>query len=136
VRSKWATENRSLTSSFARKTEGDRKEGLSGCVLSNTLGSTRERGLVVPDSHLLRTGRAAPSETGKRKKLIKTLAGTVRNSSEAIPFGPAARIYSSRNRIIGSSDRVRCAGIQVAASPSDAIARTTPASTRGSRGVA
>jgi hypothetical protein len=57
-----------------------------------------------------------------------------RSAAKCIPLRP--RTHSSRSRITGSSDRVRCAGIQVAASPSDAIARTTPASTRGSRGVA
>jgi hypothetical protein len=45
-------------------------------------------------------------------------------------------IYSSRSNIAGSTDSARCAGIHVARSPTNAIARTTPANTRGSRGVA
>jgi hypothetical protein len=47
-----------------------------------------------------------------------------------------APTYSSRSRIRGLTDSARCAGIQVASNPSAAIARTTPARTRGSRGVA
>jgi hypothetical protein len=43
---------------------------------------------------------------------------------------------SSRSRIRGLTDSARCAGIHVASNPSAAIARTTPARTRGSRGVA
>ncbi len=48
----------------------------------------------------------------------------------------AAFVHSSRSSIIGSIESARCAGIQVANSPSKAIARTTPANTSGSRGVA
>src|SRR5215831_6915594 len=44
--------------------------------------------------------------------------------------------HSSRSRIKGSTDRARCAGIQVASSPSNDMARTTPANTNGSRGEA
>jgi hypothetical protein len=44
--------------------------------------------------------------------------------------------YSSRSRTKGSRDRARSAGIHVAATPSRDIARTTPARTSGSRGVA
>ena len=43
---------------------------------------------------------------------------------------------SSRNRTKGSIDSARCAGIHVATSPSSDMARTTPANTSGSRGVA
>ena len=49
-------------------------------------------------------------------------------------FFPAA--YSSRNRISGSADNARCAGIHVASRPSRHMATTTPPSTSGSRGVA
>lgn len=45
-------------------------------------------------------------------------------------------LYSSLSNIIGSTLSARRAGIQVATSPSIAIARTTPANTTGSRGVA
>ena len=44
--------------------------------------------------------------------------------------------HSSRSRTRGLMDSARCAGIHVASNPSAAIARTTPARTRGSRGVA
>jgi hypothetical protein len=44
--------------------------------------------------------------------------------------------HSSRSSIKGSTDSARCAGIHVASSPSNNIARTTPANTSGSRGVA
>jgi hypothetical protein len=48
----------------------------------------------------------------------------------------AAPIHCSRSSSIGSIDNARCAGIQVASSPSNNIARTTLANTSGSRGVA
>src|SRR5262245_58698385 len=44
--------------------------------------------------------------------------------------------HSARSNIRGLTDSSRCAGIQVASSPSDSITRTTPANTSGSRGVA
>jgi hypothetical protein len=44
--------------------------------------------------------------------------------------------HSSRKRIEGLTDSARCAGIQVAISPSNNMASTTPANTSGSRGVA
>ena len=47
-----------------------------------------------------------------------------------------ARFHSSRNRIAGSIESARCAGIQVATNPSRPIANTAPANTKGSRGVA
>jgi hypothetical protein len=47
-----------------------------------------------------------------------------------------AVVHSSRSRIIGSIESARCAGIHVASSPSNNIARTVPAKTIGSRGVA
>ena len=43
---------------------------------------------------------------------------------------------SSRSRIRGLTDSARCAGIHVASRPRSSIARTTPDSTNGSRGVA
>ena len=46
------------------------------------------------------------------------------------------KIHSSRSSLAGSIPIARCAGIQVATSPSSAIAKTTPASTSGSRGLA
>jgi hypothetical protein len=45
-------------------------------------------------------------------------------------------IHSSRSSIAGSIDSARCAGIHVASSPSNNMARATPARTSGSRGVA
>ena len=48
----------------------------------------------------------------------------------------AAVVHSSCSRIVGSTDSARCAGIHVATSPSNDMARTTPANTSGSRGVA
>jgi hypothetical protein len=45
-------------------------------------------------------------------------------------------IHSARSSITGSTDSARCAGIQVASRPISDIAKTTPASTTGSRGVA
>jgi hypothetical protein len=54
---------------------------------------------------------------------------------EAIP-ARAVVVHSSRSRIMGSIESARCAGIQVASSPSSNIARTVPAKTSGSRGVA
>lgn len=59
-----------------------------------------------------------------------------RSPPDNLPSTCYNRIHSSRNSIVGSSVRVRCAGIHAAASPSDAIAKIAPASTRGSRGVA
>ena len=53
-----------------------------------------------------------------------------------VPSWKRAPIHSSRSRIKGSTDSARCAGIHVASSPSNNIARTTPANTSGSRGVA
>ena len=53
----------------------------------------------------------------------------------AIPVH-ATLLYSSRSRIKGSIDSARCAGIHVASSPSNDIARITPTNTSGSRGVA
>src|SRR6516225_5827930 len=47
-----------------------------------------------------------------------------------------AHTYSSRSRTRGLTESARCAGIHVARSPSKDMARTTPASTNGSRGVA
>ncbi len=47
-----------------------------------------------------------------------------------------ADAYSSRNSFAGSSASARCAGIQVATRPVSAMAKTTPVSTSGSRGVA
>jgi hypothetical protein len=44
--------------------------------------------------------------------------------------------HSSRSSIKGSAPNARCAGIQVASRPSSSMARTTPANTSGSRGVA
>jgi hypothetical protein len=46
------------------------------------------------------------------------------------------RLHSSRSSIAGSTERARCAGIQVASNPSKPIARTTTANTRGSRELA
>ena len=48
----------------------------------------------------------------------------------------AAWFHCSRNRVQGSIDNARCAGIHIASSPTNNIARTTPPSTRGSLGVA
>jgi hypothetical protein len=48
----------------------------------------------------------------------------------------AALVYSSRSSIMGSTESARRAGIHAATRPSSAMARTTPASTSGSRGVA
>jgi hypothetical protein len=45
-------------------------------------------------------------------------------------------VHSSRSNIKGSAFSARRAGIHVASNPSAAIAITTPASTRGSRGLA
>jgi len=45
-------------------------------------------------------------------------------------------VHSSRMSIKGSTESARRAGIQVATSPSNNIARTAPANTSGSRGVA
>jgi Fic-DOC domain mobile mystery protein B len=47
-----------------------------------------------------------------------------------------AAVHSSRSNVIGFTDSARRAGIHVASSPSNAMARTTPARTSGSRGVA
>src|SRR5437660_3464342 len=60
----------------------------------------------------------------------------------SVPFGvrlPVVadpQVHSSRSRIKGSTDSARCAGIHVASSPSNDIAKTTPTNTSGSRGVA
>jgi hypothetical protein len=48
----------------------------------------------------------------------------------------AVPVHSSRSRIKGSTEMARCAGTHVATRPTSAMARTTPASTSGSRGVA
>lgn len=46
------------------------------------------------------------------------------------------RDYSSRSNIAGSTDSARWAGTEAASNPTNDIARTTPTSTIGSRGVA
>jgi hypothetical protein len=61
--------------------------------------------------------------------------GGLRRAERAETLSTMA-IHSSRSSIKGSTDRARCAGIHVASSPSNDIARTTPANTSGSRGVA
>jgi hypothetical protein len=58
---------------------------------------------------------------------------TVLKCAETLSLKP---IHSSRSNIMGSTDSARRAGIQAAISPSDNIARTTPVTTSGSRGVA
>jgi hypothetical protein len=67
-------------------------------------------------------GAGRPSRAGGNKELE--------------PPGRPHPPHSSRSRISGLTDSARCAGIHVASSPSSAIARTTPPSTSGSRGVA
>jgi hypothetical protein len=63
--------------------------------------------------------------------------GRGRGSSSVVLAPPVpAVLHSSRSRIMGSTDSARRAGIHVASNPSRAIARTTPANTSGSRGVA
>ncbi len=60
----------------------------------------------------------------------------LRRPVSAIDGGFQNPTHSSRSSVKGSSDNARCAGIQVATSPSNNIATTTPANTSGSRGVA
>jgi hypothetical protein len=49
---------------------------------------------------------------------------------------PCPVVHSSRSRIAGSMESARCAGIHVATSPNNDIARTVPTNTNGSRGDA
>src|SRR5262249_34383250 len=77
--------------------------------------------------------RYHPANTPNRyfSNLRKVLGQTARP-----PLTAFHRSHSSRRSIAGSTDSARCAGIHVAISPSNAIARTVPVNTRGSRGVA
>jgi hypothetical protein len=66
---------------------------------------------------------------------VSGLRALARRSSPTISLS-INPIHSSRSKIKGSTESARCAGIHVASSPSNDIARTTPANTRGSRGFA
>jgi hypothetical protein len=57
-------------------------------------------------------------------------------SNVPVFFDPLPELHSSRSSFKGSAPNARCAGIQVASRPSSSMARTTPANTSGSRGVA
>ena len=72
--------------------------------------------------------------TGEHATFVPTVKHHQRNATDLISF--ALHAHSSRSNVIGSSDRARRAGMNVATSPSRVIARTTPVSTTGSRGVA
>lgn len=61
-------------------------------------------------------------------------AKAVVSESSAIDLHPG--FYSSRRSVAGSIDSARRAGIHVATSPSNAIARTAPVMTSGSKGLA
>ncbi len=58
------------------------------------------------------------------------------SSCELKTYRRGAVVHSSRNSSKGSTDIARCAGIHIATNPRNDMARTTPAKTTGSRGVA
>jgi len=69
--------------------------------------------------------------------VIPTYAGfALKSMDEHSGSFPKTPIHSARSKIRGSTESARCAGIQVASSPNNNIASTTPDSTSGSRGVA
>ena len=72
----------------------------------------------------------------RNPKVSIFFVGEKLNKKLSRPVGDAWPIHSSRSSIMGSIDRARCAGIHVASIPSKDIARTTPAKTSGSLGVA
>jgi hypothetical protein len=86
------------------------------------------------------SGTATSSAFPRRRPKVKMLQQARKPGLEfrviSWPAIAATRLYSSRSRAKGSSDRARSAGIHVARTPTAAMARTTPASTSGSRGVA
>ena len=78
------------------------------------------------------------TKNGHQLTLPEEAPGTepfVRQNSFAQSNGLGSRSLLAQ-QYQGSTDSARCAGIHVASSPSKAIARTTPPSTSGSRGVA
>ena len=67
---------------------------------------------------------------------LRRVDGPIRSQAHPTIISFNRESHSSRRSIAGSTDSARCAGIHVAISPSNAIARTVPVNTRGSRGVA
>jgi hypothetical protein len=59
-----------------------------------------------PDSHPTHTGRAAQNETGYGKKSITTLKGTLRSSSEAIPYA-AVQLPGGRRPLENAQSHLR-----------------------------
>jgi len=86
----------------------------------------------------------APDMQVFRPGLLAGQVALITGGGTGIGFGVAellgesgiSLVHSSRSNIIGSIDSARCAGIHVASTPSNDMARTTPANTSGSRGVA
>lgn len=77
-------------------------------------------------------------EIAKRRRIDPALGLSVLDQARVEEQFPAcaAVVHSSRSSVIGSIDSARCAGIHVATSPSNNIARTAPPNTSGSWGVA
>ena len=67
---------------------------------------------------------------------LRRVDGPIRSQAHPTIISFNRESHSSRRSIAGSTDSARCAGIHVAISPSNAIARTVPVNTMGSRGVA
>jgi hypothetical protein len=77
--------------------------------------------------------QASLSEGSYREPDLAVICPTNRTYGN-LELGPL--IHSARSNITGSTESARCAGIHVASRPISDIAKTTPASTSGSRGVA
>src|SRR5205807_8493222 len=90
----------------------------------------------VPDIAKYALRVAHCSCRGGQLRTSRILYKAPKTLDECLAGRRAKANHSSRRRIAGSMERARWAGIQVATSPSKAIARTTPANTSGSRGVA
>ena len=86
--------------------------------------------LVLKTPVFVRVFARKPPKKRQNGPVFRVIENLLQRS---VPIAPS---HSSRSNIIGSTDSARRAGIQAATSPSTAIARTTPANTRGSRGVA
>src|ERR1700730_18081748 len=102
-------------------------------------GSSQIQFLIVAERKTARTGNRSRKQVSRRPCGLTWVAGrqrTLKSGDDGAEIISIELIQSSRRRITGSSDRARCAGIHVARRPSNAIAKTTPANTSGSRGVA
>jgi hypothetical protein len=92
--------------------------------------TTNRRSFGFVPTHL---SKALHCENLAISDMLRSLNAGMLNVLKALSI---KAIHSSRSSITGSTDSARRAGIHVATSPNNNIARTTPAKTSGSRGVA